>query len=138
MRPFLSNILTTEDKKSVSTFDETKSTNSVKVIEVKEVSEKKSQKVLEEETKNNEINNFGDQSNNDDKHKEEDRNDNLENIPEPGDILSLEEILNRELGKFSTAGVCWHLSREKNRTLCMFFVRYPSDAQLSKLPFLNF
>ena len=132
MTPFHSNNLTTEDKKSVSTFDEIKSTNSVKVIEVKEISEKRSQKVLEEEPQKIEVNNFEEQSNNDDKHKEEEKNGNLQNIPEPGDILSLEEILNRELEKFSTAGVCWHLSREKNRTLCMFFVRYPSHDQLSQ------
>ena len=36
----------------------------------------------------------------------------------------LVEILNRELEKFSAAGVSWHLSRDKKRTLCMFYVRY--------------
>ena len=124
MSPFTSNIITTEDKKSLSTFDDTKSTNSVKVIEVKEVSENRSQKTFEEGRENIEIKNVADQPNTDHNQKEKENEDNGQNITETGDILSLEEILYRELEKFSTAGVCWHLSNEKKRTLCMFFVRY--------------
>ena len=64
----------------------------------------------------------------DQKEEEEERKDNGQNITETGDILSLEEILYKELEKFSTAGgVCWHLSKDKKRTLCMFFVRYQSS-----------
>ena len=143
MTPFTSNIITTEDKKSVSTFDDTKSTNSVKVIEVKEVSENKTQKVLEEVRENIEIKNYADKPDNDNNQKEEERKDHGENITETGDILSLEEILYKELEKFSTAGVCWHLSKDKKRTLCMFFVRYQSSYltgiynRLFRLSFLN-
>ena len=125
MTPFTSNIITTEDKKSVSTFDDTKSTNSVKVIEVKE------QKDSHVETEKN-IGGTGIsgavKDAIDQKEEEEERKDNGQNIIETGDILSLEEILYKELEKFSTAGgVCWHLSKDKKRTLCMFFVRYQSS-----------
>ena len=116
-----------QDKKSLSTFDETKSTNSVKVIEVKEVSENKNQIVLEEGRGDLEIKNHADQPDNDNNQKEEEGKDKAQTITETADILSLEEILCRELEKFSTAGVCWHLEREKKRTLCMFFVRYQSS-----------
>ena len=108
-----SNIINKEEEKSVSTFDDVKSSKlSVKIIEVQEISESKKPKEVKE---------------NNDSISMEDKINVEDNDPKPTeekeDILSLEEILNRELEKMSAAGVCWHLSRDKRRTLCMFYVK---------------
>ena len=126
MTPSSSNVITPEDNKSVSTFNETKSTNSVKVIEVKEVQDNRTRKVSIKGHENGEIKNDGDQHDNDNKKEKAEENKDNGQIPTE-DILSLEEILYRELEKFATAGVCWHLTKDKKRTLCMFFVRYQSN-----------
>jgi hypothetical protein len=39
------------------------------------------------------------------------------------DILTLEEILNKELSQLSVSGVTWQQSRDKTTILAMFFVR---------------
>ena len=39
------------------------------------------------------------------------------------DIMTLEEVLNKELVNFSASGVCWQMSRDKKNVLSMFFVR---------------
>ena len=39
------------------------------------------------------------------------------------DIMTLEEILNKELLNFSASGLCWQLSRDKKNVLSMFFVK---------------
>ena len=104
---------------SVSTFDDVNSSiSSVRVIEVQEISESEQAK-KEKENNNLDL---------------EERTINVENenlkdteikevVQSDRDFLSLEEILNIELEKMSAAGVCWHLSRDRRRTLCMFYVK---------------
>ena len=55
----------------------------------------------------------------------------VESIPDLGDessqdiadIMTLEEVLNKELLNFSASGLCWQLSRDKKNLLSMFFVK---------------
>ena len=39
------------------------------------------------------------------------------------DIMTLEEVLNKELLNISASGVCWQVSRDKKNVLSMFFVK---------------
>ena len=114
-----SKIKNKEEEMSVSTFDDVNSSiSSVRVIEVQEISESEQAK---KEKENNDLD-------------LEERTINVENenlkdteikevVQSDRDFLSLEEILNIELEKMSAAGVCWHLSRDRRRTLCMFYVK---------------
>ena len=128
-KSILSNAITIKEDKSVSSFDDIKSSKlTVKIIEVKEISESQNQIKSEGQIEHADQSHIEEKiisENNDNITKEGEKEEDSKNIAEAEeeDILSLEEILNREVEKLSPGGVCWSSSRDKKRTLCTFYVR---------------
>ena len=127
-KSILSNAITIKEDKSVSSFDDIKSSNlTVKIIEVKEISESQKQIKSEGQIEHADQSHVEEKiiSENNDNVTKEEKDEDSKNIAEAEeeDILSLEEILNREVEKLSPGGVCWSSSRDKKRTLCTFYVR---------------